>query len=74
MDKQRSTKNTYKTKDRVTRRPLKTGGELWWTGSLSSSLAIVLSVILQYTDSDYPYGIFKLFFKYNFTCVDSIYN
>jgi hypothetical protein len=26
-DKQRSTKHTYKTKDRVTRIPLKTGGE-----------------------------------------------
>jgi len=28
-DKQRSTKHTYKTKDRVTRTPLKTGGELF---------------------------------------------
>ena len=27
-DKQRSTKNTHKTKDRVTRTPLKTGDEL----------------------------------------------
>jgi hypothetical protein len=27
-DKQRSTKHTYKTKDRVTRTQLKTGGEL----------------------------------------------
>jgi len=27
-DKQRSTKQTHKTKDRVTRTPLKTGGEL----------------------------------------------
>jgi hypothetical protein len=27
-DKHRSTKHTYKTKDRVTRSPLKTGGEL----------------------------------------------
>ena len=27
-DKQRSTKHSYKTKDRVTRAPLKTGGEL----------------------------------------------
>ena len=26
-------------------------------------LAIVLSVLLQYTDSDYPFGIFKLFFE-----------
>ena len=29
-DKQRSTKHTYKTKDWVTRTPLKTGGELPW--------------------------------------------
>ena len=26
-------------------------------------LAIVLSVLLRYTDSDYPFGIFKLFFE-----------
>ena len=26
------------------------------------SLATVLSVLLRYTDSDYPFGIFKLFF------------
>jgi hypothetical protein len=38
-DKQRSTKHTYKTKDRVT----------------------VLSVLLRYTYTDYPFGIFKLF-------------
>ena len=25
-------------------------------------LVIVLSVLLRYTDSDYPFGIFKLFF------------
>jgi hypothetical protein len=28
-DKQRSTKHIHKTKDRVTRTPLKAGGELW---------------------------------------------
>jgi len=32
--KQRSTKHTHKTKDRVTRTPLKTGGELY-LGTLS---------------------------------------
>jgi hypothetical protein len=26
-------------------------------------LAIVLSVLLRLTDSDYPFGIFKLFFR-----------
>ena len=31
-DKQLSTKHTHKTKDRVTRTPLKTGGELRCTG------------------------------------------
>ena len=31
-DKQRSTKHTYKTKDRVTRTPLKTSGELRYSG------------------------------------------
>ena len=36
-DKQWSTKHTYKTKDRVIRTPLKTGGELGCSGSISSS-------------------------------------
>ena len=34
-DKQRSTKHTYKTKDQVTRTPLKTGGELRCSGRVS---------------------------------------
>ena len=34
---QRSTKHTYKTKDRVTRTPLKTGGELRCSGRVGSS-------------------------------------
>jgi hypothetical protein len=36
-NKQQSTKHTYKTKDRVTRTPLKTRGELMCSGSVSSS-------------------------------------
>ena len=36
-DKQRSTKHTYKTKDRVTRPELKTGGELRCSGGIGSS-------------------------------------
>ena len=36
-DKRRSTKYTYKTKDRVTRTPLKTGGELGCSGRVGSS-------------------------------------
>ena len=40
-DKQRSTKHTYKTKDRVTRTPLKTGGELRCSGMVSSSCSTI---------------------------------
>ena len=36
-DKQRSTKHTHKAKDRLTRTPLKIGGELRCSGGLSSS-------------------------------------
>ena len=36
-DKQRSTKHTYKTKDRLTRTPIKTGGEIRCSGRVSSS-------------------------------------
>ena len=36
-DKQRSTNHTYKTKDGVTRTPLKPGGELRGSGRVSSS-------------------------------------
>jgi hypothetical protein len=36
-DKQRSTKHTNKTKDRVTRTPLKTGGKLRCSGRVNSS-------------------------------------
>ena len=36
-DKQRSTKHTHKTKDRVTRTPLKLGGELMCSGRVSIS-------------------------------------
>jgi hypothetical protein len=38
-DKQRSTKHTHKTNDRVTRTPLKTGGELRCSGRVSSSFS-----------------------------------
>ena len=37
-DKQRSTKNTHKTKNRVTRTPLKTGGELGYSRILGIKL------------------------------------
>ena len=38
--KQRSTKHTHKTKDRVTRATPKTGGELMSCGKISSSCSI----------------------------------
>ena len=36
-DKQRSTKHAYKTKDRITQNPLKTGSEIFCSGRVSSS-------------------------------------
>jgi hypothetical protein len=39
--KQRSTKHTYKTKDRATRTPLKTGVELMCSGRVSSSCSTI---------------------------------
>ena len=35
-------------------------------------LAIVLAVLLRYTDSDYPFGIFKLFLHALYNMEDSI--
>ena len=40
-DKQRSTKHTHKTKDRVTPTPLKTGGEPRCSGRISSSCSTI---------------------------------
>ena len=45
-DKQRSTKHTYKTKDRVTRTPLKTGGELRCSGRVAVPAPLVAPVVL----------------------------
>ena len=38
-----------------------------------SYLAIVLSVLLRFTDSDYPFGIFKLFLDNFITAATEIY-
>ena len=40
-DKKRSTKHTHKTKNRVKRTPLKTGGELMCFGRVGSSIFVV---------------------------------
>jgi hypothetical protein len=51
QDKKRSTKFTYKTKDRVTRTPLKTGGELSYSGNCNTCIQI-------FTEVEAPYQIF----------------
>ena len=48
-DKQRSTKHTYKTKDRVTRTPLKTGGELMCSGSDTHRVDQTLDILFKQT-------------------------
>ena len=56
-NKQRSTKHTHKTKDRVTRPPLKTGGELEvlqkrvWRRFLTGSSIIYFKLILDRFDA-----------------------
>jgi len=45
-DKQRSTKHTHKTKDGVTRTPLKTGGELRCSGRVVVPAPLVAPVAL----------------------------
>ena len=45
-DMQRSTKHMHKTKDRETRTPLKTGGELRCSGRVSSSCSTSDTVML----------------------------
>ena len=45
-NKQRSTKHTYKTKDRVTRTSLKTEGELRCSGMVAVPAPLVTPVVL----------------------------
>ena len=47
-DKQRSTTHTHKTKDRVTRTPLKTGGELMCSGGVGRSCSTSDTPIIFY--------------------------
>ena len=46
-DKQRSTKHTYKTKDRVIRTPLKIGGEVRYSGRVCFVISYIACVILD---------------------------
>ena len=61
-DKQRSAKQTCKTKDRVTRTPLKTGGELMFFGRVGSSCPINVYYIKYnvFKYSDYIPCLFSL--------------
>jgi len=36
---------------------------------ITCEIGIVLSVLLRYTGSDYPFGIFKLFLGYIISCL-----
>ena len=45
-DKQRSTKHTHKTKDRVTRTPLKTGGETECSGRVTVTAPLMAPVVI----------------------------
>ena len=49
-DKQRTTKHTHKTKDRVTGTPLKAGGEFRCSGKVSRSCSIIGTVVLNCFD------------------------
>jgi hypothetical protein len=51
-----------------TQSPYQTTRKFIGCGPVPISLAVVLSV-LRYTDSDYPFGIFKLFLFTNGDCV-----
>jgi hypothetical protein len=55
-DKQRSTKHTYKAKDRVTRTPLKTGGELRWALRLYYPSATLYIIRLFHSYSEMHQG------------------
>jgi hypothetical protein len=46
MNKHRSTKHTGKTKDRVTRTPLKTGDELWCSNSGGRRVNLVRNPVI----------------------------
>jgi UTP-glucose-1-phosphate uridylyltransferase len=55
-DKQRSTKHTYRTKDRVTRTPLKTGGELQLTSCVCRLTKKYLIGVTSGAGTAYPSG------------------
>jgi hypothetical protein len=54
-DKQRSTKHIYKTKDRVARTPLKTGGELKCSGRVGKGQGNVSTLWNIWVTTDHGY-------------------
>jgi hypothetical protein len=58
--KQQSTKHTHKTKDRLTRNPLKSGGELRCSGRVRSSCSTYFLNISQNVDSSTQLNPFPL--------------
>ena len=76
--KQRSTKHTHKTKDRVTRTPLKSGGELRCSGRVSSScstsgtrrVSLVTNPVISRDDFNFtkrnPFAFFTVFIFFSF--------
>ena len=67
-DKQRSTKHTHKTKDQVTRTPLKTGGELGYSGRVSSSCSTSGTRRVNIVTNAYP-----IFSGHCIVCIAFIY-
>jgi hypothetical protein len=71
-DKQRSTNHIYKTKDQITRTPLKTGGELRCPGRVRSNLNRIWQCCLESLIYLFP-NTFKLFgFQNVLLCVWSL--
>jgi hypothetical protein len=62
-DKQRSTKHTHTTIDRVTRTPLNPGVNAGRVSSSCSTNGAIVLFVLRFTNSDQPFGIFKHTFK-----------
>ena len=71
-DKQRSTKHTYQNKNRVTRTPLKTGGELRCSGRVSSSCTISDTVVIVWVYQDTT--VFTMTSRFRFTASDLIFD
>jgi hypothetical protein len=72
-NKQRPTKHTYKTKDRATRTPLKTGGELRCSGRVRSSCSINLlhNIIKSYHRHNFLFSFPDTYSRVDKYCLQS---